>query len=83
MGKAIDDREGFVKFLIERKTRRILGCHIIGTDASVIIREVLVAMKAERGAIGSNDTLGNILRTVHIRLGLSEVILRAASNVFD
>lgn len=80
MGEAIDDRDGFVKFLVERKSRRILGCHIIGTDASVLIHEVLVAMKAGRGR---NDTLGNILRTVHIHPALSEVISRAASSVFD
>jgi mycothione reductase len=85
MGEAIDDREGFVKFLIERKTRRILGCHIIGTDASILIHEVLVAMKAGGGGRGrgSNDTLGNILRTIHIHPALSEVISRAATSVFD
>lgn len=80
MGEAIDDRDGFVKFLVERKSRRILGCHIIGTDASVLIHEVLVAMKAGGWR---NDTLGNILRTVHIHPALSEVISRAASSVFD
>jgi mycothione reductase len=83
MGHAIEDREGFVKFLVERKTRRILGCHIIGTDASVLIHEVLVAMRAGRGERESNDTLGNILKTVHIHPALSEVISRAASSIFD
>jgi mycothione reductase len=84
MGEAIDDREGFVKFLVERKARKILGCHIIGTDASILIHEVLVAMKAGGGgARGSNDTLGNILRTVHIHPALSEVISRAATSVYD
>jgi mycothione reductase len=83
MGQAIEDREGFVKFLVERNTRRILGCHIIGTDASVLIHEVLVAMKAGAGGgRESNNTLGNILRTVHIHPALSEVISRAASSVF-
>ena len=80
MGEAIEDRDGFVKFLVERNSRMILGCHIIGTDASVLIHEVLVAMKAGGGR---NDTLGNILRTVHIHPALSEVISRAASSVFD
>lgn len=85
MGEAIDDRDGFVKFLVERKARKILGCHIIGTDASVLIHEVLVAMKAGGGGggSGSNDTLGNILRTVHIHPALSEVISRAATSVYD
>jgi mycothione reductase len=81
MGQAIEDREGFVKFLVERKTRRILGCHIIGTHASILIHEVLVAMKSTNGE--SSDTLGNILRTVHIHPALSEVISRAAGSIFD
>jgi pyruvate/2-oxoglutarate dehydrogenase complex dihydrolipoamide dehydrogenase (E3) component len=34
MGEALEDRDGFVKFLVNREDRKILGCHIIGTDAS-------------------------------------------------
>jgi dihydrolipoamide dehydrogenase len=34
MGEALKDRDGFVKFLVNREDRKILGCHIIGTDAS-------------------------------------------------
>lgn len=80
MGEAIEDRDGFVKFLVERKSKKILGCHIIGTNASILIHEVLVAMKA---ATGSEETIRNILRTVHIHPALSEVVARAASSIFD
>jgi dihydrolipoamide dehydrogenase len=73
MGEAIEDRDGFVKFLIDRKTRTILGCHIIGSHASILVHEVLVAMKAGDGTIDS------ISRTVHIHPALSEVVARAAS----
>ncbi|MGI0011166.1 MAG: hypothetical protein ACREAE_07185 [Nitrosopumilaceae archaeon] len=45
MGKALEDKEGFVKFLVDKKDRKILGCHIIGTDALTLIHEVLVAMR--------------------------------------
>ncbi|MEK6948683.1 MAG: dihydrolipoyl dehydrogenase, partial [Nanoarchaeota archaeon] len=34
MGTALNDKEGFVKLLVHKKTRKILGCHIIGTAAS-------------------------------------------------
>jgi len=73
MGEAIEDRDGFVKFLVNRKSRKILGCHIIGTHASILIQEVLVAMRAGDG------TIDNISRTIHIHPALSEVIARAAS----
>ncbi len=75
MGQAIEDRDGFVKFLVERETRKILGCHILGTDASTLIHEVLVAMRAGDG------TLSNINRVVHIHPALSEVVQRAAASV--
>jgi mycothione reductase len=53
MGETIEDRNGFVKFLVNRKDKKILGCHIIGTDASTLIHEVLVAMKGGDGTINS------------------------------
>jgi mycothione reductase len=72
MGRALEDKEGFVKFLVSKETRKILGCHIIGTHASVLIHEVLVAMKSGDG------TIDNISKTVHVHPALSEVVARAA-----
>jgi mycothione reductase len=74
MGHAIEDRTGFVKFLLERDSRKILGCHIMGSDASTLIHEVIVAMKAGDGSIR------NVLRSVHVHPALSEVVQRAAAN---
>jgi dihydrolipoamide dehydrogenase len=75
MGEAIEDRDGFVKFLVSRSEKKILGCHIIGTDASTLIHEVLVAMKAGDGTVQS------ITKTIHIHPALSEVIARAAETI--
>ena len=75
MGQALEDRDGFAKFLVDKKNRKILGCHIIGTDASTLIHEVIVAMKA------GNGTVDNILKSVHIHPALSEVIARAADQI--
>jgi mycothione reductase len=44
MGLALEERDGFVKFLADKTKGRILGCHIIGSEASILIHEVLVAM---------------------------------------
>ncbi len=74
MGLAIEDKEGFVKILVEPKTRKILGCHILGTDASTLIHEVIVVMKAGLGVSG-------ITGAVHVHPALSEVIQRAFESV--
>lgn len=73
-GKSIEDKDGFVKVLADPKTRQILGCHILGSDASILIHEVVVAMKAKLGANG-------ILRAVHVHPALPEVVQRAFGNV--
>ena len=72
MGKALEEKEGFVKLLISKENRKILGCHILGSQASVLIHEVLVAIKSGDG------TIDNIAKTVHVHPALSEVIARAA-----
>ncbi|MBI2558775.1 dihydrolipoyl dehydrogenase [Candidatus Woesearchaeota archaeon] len=74
MGIALQDNNGFVKIFADRKTRKILGCHIMGTDASTLIHEVLVAMKANLNA----DSISN---AVHIHPALSEVVQRAVRNI--
>ncbi len=75
MGQAIEDRSGFVKMLVEKKSKKIVGCHILGSDAATLIHEVLVAMKSGDGSVR------NITRTVHIHPAMSEVIQRAAGAV--
>ena len=72
MGIAIEDREGFVKIMVDKKTRKILGCHIMGTDASILIHEVIVAMKARQ-------TVDILRRAVHVHPALSEVVQRAVN----
>ncbi|MEM3154894.1 MAG: dihydrolipoyl dehydrogenase [Candidatus Woesearchaeota archaeon] len=73
-GKAIEDNDGFVKVLVHPQTKEILGCHIIGTHASILIHEVIVAMKSKLGAAGIKDA-------VHIHPALSEVVQRAFEHL--
>jgi dihydrolipoamide dehydrogenase len=68
------DTTGFVKVLADAKTDRILGVHIIGTNASELISEAVVAM--EFGA-ASED----LARIVHAHPTLSEVVHEAALAV--
>ena len=74
MGLALQDNDGFVKIFADKKTRKILGCHILGADASTLIHEVIVAMKAGLKADAIKDA-------VHIHPALSEVVQRAVNNI--
>ncbi|MDJ1434325.1 dihydrolipoyl dehydrogenase [Halostagnicola sp. A-GB9-2] len=67
--------EGFVKVLIE-PNGMILGCHIVGPEASNLIEEVVVAMKAGTG------TVWDIRESVHVHPALSEVVDRAFAGQF-
>jgi len=74
IGQAIEEKEGFVKILVEKSTGKILGCHIIGHEASTLIHEVIIAIKSGSG------TIDNITNSVHIHPSLSEVVQRAANS---
>lgn len=74
MGEALNEKDGFVKFLADYNGK-ILGCHIMGPEASTLIHEVLVSMKAGKSHV--ND----IINTVHIHPALSEVVQRGAGSV--
>jgi mycothione reductase len=67
--------EGFVKVLIDLDGE-ILGCHIIGPDASTLVQEVVVAMTAGSG------TVQDIRESIHIHPALPEVVQRAFSGQF-
>ncbi|MEK6900363.1 MAG: dihydrolipoyl dehydrogenase [Nanoarchaeota archaeon] len=75
-GIALGEKHGFVKLIVDKKTKEILGCHIIGPEASLLLHEVVVAMKA-----GKNKALDLLRDTVHVHPSLNEVVQRAALNV--
>jgi dihydrolipoamide dehydrogenase len=72
--RAMGDTDGFVKILADKKTDRVLGCHIMGPDAGTLIAEVVAVM--EFG--GSAE---DIARTCHAHPTLNEVVKEAALAV--
>jgi len=72
--RATGHTEGFVKVLADRETDRVLGIHILGTNAGELIAEAAVAM--EFGA-SSED----IARCCHAHPTLAEAIKEAALAV--
>lgn len=75
MGMALKEKDGYVKILTDKAGKKILGCHIIGPDASTLIHEVVVAMKAAHGDINA------LKASIHIHPALNEVIQRAARKI--
>jgi len=71
-----DEPDGFVKFLADAKTDRLLGVHMICTNAGELIAEPTFAM--EYGA--SSEDLG---RTCHAHPTLSEALKEAAMATYD
>eukprot|EP01133_Synstelium_polycarpum_P007964 gene7964-9358_t len=70
-----DDVEGFVKFISDAETDRILGVHIMGTNAGEMIAESVLGI--EYGA-SSED----IARTCHAHPTLSEAVKEAAMATY-
>ena len=70
------DYEGMIKVLADKKTDRILGMHIIGSNAGEMIAEGVLAM--EYGA-SSED----IARTCHAHPTLSEALKEACMATYD
>lgn len=73
-GEAMGAEEYFAKIIIERNTDRILGAHIIGPHASILIQEVVSLMYT------NDQTPRPVLAGMHIHPSLSEVVERAFSN---
>jgi dihydrolipoamide dehydrogenase len=72
--KANQQTDGFVKILADAKTDRVLGVHIIGSDAGNMIAEAALAM--EFGASAED-----IARTCHAHPTLPEAVKEAAMAV--
>jgi len=73
-GEAMMETEGFTKAVVHRKSGKILGYHIIGPQASVLIQEVVNAMAAD-------GNLWSVAKGMHIHPALSEVVLKAFARL--
>jgi dihydrolipoamide dehydrogenase len=70
---AIGHTDGFIKLVSESKHGEILGCHIVGAEATELIAEVTLAMSLEA-------TIHEIADTCHAHPTLSELVLEAARS---
>ena len=72
--KANQQTDGFVKILADKKTDKVLGVHIIGTQAGEMIHEAVTIMEFGGAA-------EDIARTCHAHPTLSEAVKEAALAV--
>lgn len=73
-GEAMMEYEGFAKAIVEKQTGKILGFHIIGPYAPMLIQEVINGM-----ALDGN--IAFLSHGMHIHPALPELILRTLGNL--
>ena len=70
---AVGDTDGFVKVIYDAKYGEMLGCHIIGAEATNLITEAVIARNLE-------TTHHEVLKTIHPHPTLSEAIMEATAD---
>ena len=73
-GSSIEDRDGFAKVLADHHSDEILGCHIIGSHASMLIQDVVNAMRMRL-------TTDAITQSIYVHPALPEVVQRAFGSL--
>ncbi|MBI2860135.1 MAG: dihydrolipoyl dehydrogenase [Chloroflexi bacterium] len=73
-GEAMMEERGFAKAIASKDGEKILGFHVIGPYAPIIIQEVINAM-------ASGGHINEINNGIHIHPALPELVLRALSNL--
>ncbi len=76
-GNAMGDDYGLVKILVEKGTMQILGAHIAGKQADLLVQQITYLMNAEDG---SYRPMG---RSQVIHPSLSEVLIKALNHLHD
>ncbi len=74
MGEAMAEKEGFAKAIVEKGTGRILGFHIIGPQAALLIQEVV-------NALINRQDVNSIIDCMHIFPALSNLIPETLANL--
>lgn len=75
-GEAMGVKDCFVKVIAKKDTLQILGAHIIGPHASVLIQEIINVMYTK-----NERTVKPIVDAMHVHPSLSEVVQRSVSSL--
>lgn len=75
-GEAMMEKNGFAKAIVEADTGKILGFHIIGPYAPILIQEVINTM-------ATGGTVDHIHASMHIHPAVTELIPNVLGNLKD
>jgi len=76
-GEAMNVKDYFVKVILQRETLRILGAHIIGPYASIMIQEIINLMYTEE------QDARPLMDSMHIHPSITEVVDRAFGHLME
>jgi len=76
-GLAMNVKDYFVKVIVEKEAKRILGAHIIGPYASILIQEIINLMYTP------TQSVEPLTHGMHIHPALSEVVQRACNSLME
>lgn len=74
-GEAMNAKDYCVKVIVEDETQKILGAHIVGPYASILIQEIINVMYTQQ------QSASTISKAMHIHPALSEVVERASLSL--
>lgn len=76
-GEAMELKDYFVKIIVESTTMKMLGAHIIGPYASVLIQEIVNVMNTP------DQNAQPVRGSMHIHPALSEVVAKASNQLMS
>jgi len=74
MGEALGEQEGLAKAVVDKATQRILGFHIIGPHAAMLIQEIV-------NAVIRKEEVKSVTGCMHIFPALSNLITETLGNL--
>jgi dihydrolipoamide dehydrogenase len=72
--RAISKEDGFIRMVVERETRKILGATLVCHDAANALQEILVAMAGD-------GTIGAIRKAIHTHPTIVEAVNACAREI--
>ena len=75
-GVTLMEEDGFAKAIVDAESDEILGFHIIGPHAPILLQEVVNAM-------ASAGNIASVAIGMHVHPALPELVLRTLNNLHD